>query len=116
VFGGELTTSTFAEMQASDDDAEGSKIMHSQLVTASGYTLMAADTPNSMDFSPTSNHSVSLSGDNSDQAELSGYFEKLSAGGTVALPLEQAPWGDYFGMVIDRFGVQWLVNIGGSSA
>ena len=52
----------------------------------------------------------------SDRAELSGYFEKLAAGGTVALPLEKAPWGDYFGMVVDRFGVQWLVNIEGSSA
>ena len=116
VFGGELTSSTFAEMHGSEDPAEGDKIMHAQLVTSSGYTLMAADTPSSMEFSPTSNHSVSLSGDGSDREELSGYFEKLAAGGTVALPLEQAPWGDYFGMVVDRFGVQWLVNIEGSSA
>jgi PhnB protein len=55
--------------------------------------------------------SMSLSGD--DHAELSGYFEKLSDGGTVAMPLEPAPWGDTFGMVTDRFGIDWMVNIAG---
>jgi PhnB protein len=113
VFGGDLTSSTFGEMNASDDPAEADKIMHSQLETESGYTLMAADTPNGMSFSETSNHSVSLSGDGSDQDELTRYFEKLSEGGMVAMPLDKAPWGDYFGMVVDRFGVQWLVNIAG---
>ena len=49
VFGGELTRSTFGEFQASDDPAEQDKIMHSQLLTDNGLTLMAADTPNGMD-------------------------------------------------------------------
>ena len=114
VFGGELNVSTFAEGQASEDPAEADKIMHAQLETTSGYTLMGADTPNGMDFAPSSNHSVSLSGASEDGDELSGYFEKLADGGTVAMPLEQAPWGDRFGMVIDKFGVQWLVNIAGA--
>jgi len=70
---------------------------------------MAADTPNSMDFTPGDNHSLSLSGE--DDAELRGYWDKLSAGGTVTAPLNQAPWGDTFGMCIDKFGVRWLVNI-----
>jgi len=56
--------------------------------------------------------SVSLSG--TDEAELRGYFERLSDGGTVVLPLEKAPWGDSFGMCRDRFGVTWMVNIGRS--
>lgn len=116
VFGGELAISTFGEMNASEDPAESEKVMHSQLDTTSGYTLMGADTPNSMGFSETSNHSVSLSGDASAQAELTGYFEGLSQGGTVAMPLDKAPWGDYFGMVVDRFGVQWLVNIAGEQS
>ena len=115
VFGGELTMSTFAEMHASEDPAEGEKIMHSQLETPSGYTLMAADTPQGMEYSPTSNISVSLSGDSDSESELSGFFEKLSAGGgTVTMPLEKAPWGDFFGMCVDRFGTQWLVNIAGA--
>jgi PhnB protein len=113
VFGGELTTGTFAEYQASEDPAEADKIMHSMLETDTGLVLMAADTPNSMDYTPGTNHSVSLSGD--DEADLRGYWDKLSDSGTVTVPLERAPWGDYFGMCVDKFGVNWLVNISPSS-
>jgi len=112
VFGGELTLNTFGDLQASDDPAEHDKIMHGQLESPSGFTLMAADTPNSMEYTPGNNYSVSLSGD--DDAELRGYWEKLSDGGTVLEPLVQAPWGDSFGMCVDRFGVTWLVNISGA--
>ncbi len=109
VFGGELTLNTFAEFQASEDPAEQDKIMHSMLETADGLVLMAADTPNSMEYTPSTGVSVSLSGD--DEGALRGYWEKLSDGGTVVMPLEQAPWGDTFGMCVDRFGISWLVNI-----
>jgi len=112
VFGGELTTSTFAEFQASEDPAERDKIMHSMLTTDSGLVLMAADTPNSMDYTPGNNHSISLSGE--DEAELRGYWDKLSAGGNVTMPLERAPWGDTFGMCVDKFGISWMVNIAGA--
>lgn len=114
VFGGELTVSTFADFQASDDPAEQSKIMHSMLTNDSGLALMASDTPNRMDYVPGNNYSVSLSGD--DEAELRGYWDKLSEGGTVAMPLERAPWGDTFGMCTDKFGVSWLVNIAGAQS
>jgi PhnB protein len=111
VFGGELTISTFAEFHASEDPAEQDKIMHSMLSTKDGLTLMASDTPNSMDYSPGTNYSVSLSGEN--DAELRGYWQQLSAGGAVTMPLNQAPWSDTFGMCVDKFGVSWLVNIAG---
>jgi PhnB protein len=111
VFGGELTSNTFAEFHASDDPAEQDKIMHSQLVTPDGMVLMASDTPNSMEYTPGTNFSISLSGD--DDAALRGYWGKLADGGTVAMPLDKAPWGDTFGMCVDRFGVSWLVNISG---
>ena len=112
VFGGELTVNTFGESQASEDPAEQDKVMHAQLETDSGFVLMGADTPNSMDLATGSNISVSLSGD--DEPELRGYWEKLSDGGTVIEPLVQAPWGDTFGMCTDRFGVTWMVNIAGT--
>ena len=52
---------------------------------------------------------MSLSGD--DSAELHGYWEKLSSGGTVSVPLEKQMWGDEFGSCVDQFGIGWLVNI-----
>lgn len=113
VFGGELTRNTFGEMPEipGSDPAEGDKIMHSQLETEGGITLMAADTPVSMG-EPSTNSSISLSGE--DEAELRGYWEKLSGSGSVTVPLEKAPWGDSFGMCVDKFGVPWMVNIAGS--
>lgn len=111
VFGGELTVSTFADFHASDDPAERDKVMHAQLVTANGLVLMAADTPNSMDFAPGTNFSVSLSGD--DEPTLRGYWERLSDGGRVTMPMAAAPWGDTFGSCVDRFGIAWMINIAG---
>jgi PhnB protein len=67
------------------------------LSTQDGLTLMASDTPNSMDYTPGTNFSVSLSGEN--DAELRGYWQQLSEGGTVTMPLNQASWGDTFGYV-----------------
>ena len=114
VFGGELNLSTFGEFQASDDPAETDKIMHGQLTSPSGLVLMGADTPNRMDYTPGDNFSISLSGD--DETELRGFWDKLAVDGTVTQPLEKAPWGDSFGMLNDKFGVTWLVNIAGPKA
>ncbi len=50
------------------------------------------------------------------RAELRGYWEKLSDGATVTVPLEKQMWGDEFGMLVDRFGIGWMVNIAGSQA
>jgi len=111
VFGGTLTMNTFGEYGAADAP-EADKIMHGQLETDGGFTLMAADTPPGMAHNPGDNVAVSLSGD--DTEELRGYWQKLSDGGTVAMPLEKQMWGDEFGMCVDQFGISWLVNIAGS--
>ncbi|HEU5227509.1 MAG TPA: VOC family protein [Ktedonobacteraceae bacterium] len=111
VFGGKLTMSTFKELHASQDPSEDNKIMHSVLEADNGITFMASDTPDRMGYKAGTNYSMSLSGDNA--AELTGYFKKLAAGGTITMPLEKAIWGDTFGMLTDKFGVSWLVNIAG---
>jgi PhnB protein len=116
VFGGDLAMSTFGEYHATDEAAEQDKIMHAMLTTENGMVLMGADTPNSMEYTPGTNFSVSLSGSGSEEAELRGYFDKLAEGGTTTMPLEKAPWGDTFGMCTDKFGVDWLVNIAGAGA
>ena len=61
-------------------------------------------------YQPPAGFSVSLSGDDGD--DLHEYWDRLSAGGTVTMPLQKQVWGDEFGMRVDRFGVSWLVNIG----
>jgi len=108
VFGGELTVSTFGEFGMADDPS-ANLIMHAQLETPSGFTLMASDTPPGMEHSEGSSITVSLSGDDAD--DLRGYFAKLSEGGTVTMPLEKQMWGDEYGALTDRFGVPWMANI-----
>jgi PhnB protein len=111
VFGGKLDMQTYKEYHASQAPSEDNKIMHAMLEAENGISFMGADTPMGMDFHPGMNGSVALSGDN--EAELKGYFQKLSAGGTVTAPMEKAPWGDQFGMCTDKFGIGWMVNITG---
>jgi len=109
VFGGTLSLNTFGEFGA-QDSPDTDKIMHGMLETDSGFTLMGADSPAGTELNPGDNVAVSLSGDDND--ELRGYWEKLSDGGNVSVPLEKQMWGDEFGMCVDQFGIGWLVNIG----
>lgn len=111
VFGGTLTVSTFKDYGASQDPADDNRIMHSMLTADNGITLMAADIMRHMELRPGNAIAMSLSGDNHE--ELSAYFEKLADGGAVQQPLLAAPWGDTFGSLTDKYGVEWLVNIAG---
>jgi PhnB protein len=108
VFGGELSVSTFGEAGAASG-LDADKVMHGQLETPAGFTLMASDTPAGMERTVGTHMSISLSGDDAD--ELRGWFAKLSDGGAVTLPLEKQMWGDEFGMCVDPFGINWMVNI-----
>lgn len=115
VFGGEPTISTFGDFQMPGIGAdEADKVMHSQLSTPAGFTVMAADVPASMKEQISANGTVSISGNETD--EIRGYWDKLAEGGQVVMPLDQAPWGDYFGQLVDKFGVSWMVNIAGPGA
>lgn len=116
VFGGELTLMRFGDMpdMPGNDPSLADLVMHGQ-VTTPELTLMCSDTPPSMG-EPSPHCQISLSGGPEDEATLRGYFSGLAEGGAVTLPLDQAPWGDWFGMVQDRFGVSWVVNIGGTGA
>jgi len=114
IFGGKLELHTFDENGAVGDAADGKKIMHAMLEAENGITFMASDTPTGMSYTPGTAISMSISGDEKD--ELTDYFNKLSEGGKIVMPLEAAPWGDIFGMVTDKFGVQWMVNIAGKPA
>jgi PhnB protein len=108
VFGGEVAVSHFMEFGTEGPD--GDLVMHGQLETDAGFTIMAADSPSFMSGPASeSNITVSLSGDDADA--LRGYWAKLSDGANVTTPLEKQMWGDEFGQLTDKYGVGWLVNI-----
>ena len=112
VLGGDLSIMTFGDMGTEGPLA--SQVMHGQLTTPGGITLMGADAPPEMvQVTFGDSMSISLSGGPEDGDELRGWFAALAEGGQVRQPLEPAPWGDEFGMLVDRYGINWLVNIAG---
>ena len=112
VLGGTLTVNTYGEY-GSPEAPGADKLMHAQLTTDLGFTLMGADAPPGTEPPSGSAITISLSGD--DAEELRGYWAKLSEGGSVSVPLEKQMWGDEFGQCEDRYGVSWMVNIAGSA-
>ncbi|MGK5444466.1 VOC family protein [Micromonospora sp. URMC 105] len=108
LFGGELSLTTFREF-GTEDPAIADQIMHGLLRTAAGHVLMASDMPPGMEIRRGNANTVSLSGDDAD--ELRRWWEQLSSGGVVSVPLEKQMWGDEFGQCEDRFGTPWMVNI-----
>ncbi|MFJ8912647.1 VOC family protein [Amycolatopsis sp. NPDC102389] len=109
VLGGKLEIGTIADF-GSPGSLSADKVMHAQLDTSSGFTLMACDVAGQVEdvpHSPGNNVAVYLGGD----GELRGYFEQLSVGGTVTMPLEKQVWGDEAGALVDRFGISWMFNI-----
>lgn len=109
VFGGELEINTFGETPgAMHPGLARDDVMHGVLRGNKNVVLMAADANPEMNLPP-STTAISLSGE--DDATLRGYFEALSDGASDLLPLNQAPWGDTFGMLTDKFGIPWMVNI-----
>jgi PhnB protein len=113
VFGGTLTLNTYGDIDHAGEAPDPDSIMHGMLETKSGYTIMGADNAPGQPHTPGNNFSVSLSGDDGD--ELRGYWDKLSEGGMITVPLEKQMWGDEFGMCVDRFGTAWMVNISAPS-
>jgi PhnB protein len=109
IFGGEVETTTFGDGGMSQDPAEADKVMHGQLTSGAGFVLMASDTPAAMGVPSGSAITLSLSGD--EEAVLRGWWDALTADGTIVLPLDVAPWGDWFGMCTDRYGIDWMVSI-----
>lgn len=116
VLGGQLDVMTFADMGGTESgvaEAEVDWVMHSALTVSDSVVLMGADHPSHVPGEPRTQQ-VSISGD--DDATLRGWWDGLSDGATILAPLEQAPWGDSFGMLSDKYGVDWMVNIAGASA
>lgn len=113
VFGGEVVTMTFAEGGMPHEPTEADLLMHGQLTSEAGFTIMASDTPASMD-DPVVGTAVNISVSGDDEA-IVGYWDRLGDGAEIVMPLEAAPWGDRFGLLNDRFGIAWLFNVAATS-
>ncbi|MHA3684292.1 VOC family protein [Leucobacter sp. HY1908] len=113
VLGGRLEITRYDSIpEMMGDPSEGEKVMHGQLETDDGLTIMAADYPDSMAASPDASiggHSVCVSGDQ--MGRVQAIWDGLSEGALIREPLSQAPWGDTFGMLQDRFGVAWMFSV-----
>lgn len=111
VFGGEFQMfMRFSEMPSEyTTPAEDNKVMHVALPIGHGTILMGSDRMASTGAGTRGdNFSIAISPDS--KAEADKLFNGLSAGGTVTMPMDNAPWGAYFGMLVDKFGIQWMVN------
>jgi PhnB protein len=107
VFGGKLELGSFEDF-GSSESPDADRIMHAELTTAAGFTLMAWDVPDRVPFNPGTNVALYIGGDD---PGLLDYFEELSVGGTVAMPIKKQMWGDEAGTLVDRFGITWMFNI-----
>jgi PhnB protein len=110
VLGGDLTIQTFADAGMAQSDSDKNRTLHAAL-SADGITLFASDGRPDQQVIFGDNVHLSLQG--SDAERLSGYFDGLAAGGHVDMPLAKQFWGDTFGMLTDKFGVHWMVNVNG---
>ena len=113
VLGGEfLALQRYKDMpegsKVSAEDAE--KIMHIALPIGNGNILMGTDTLESMGQKLTTGNNFYLSLDVNSEGEADQVFNALSDGGQAIMPMQKAFWGSYFGMLTDRFGVQWMVS------
>ncbi len=115
VLGGEFSLMRFSDIgMPGIPDEQAGWIMHSQIDLDGRTLLMGSDVPSHMDYAAgTNTFSVSISGGPTDVDDLKAKFDLLAEGGTVGSPWSLAPWGDWFGMLKDRYGVSWLVNATG---
>lgn len=112
ILGGELTMQTFGEAHMAESPAEKDLVVHATL-KAGRAVLMASDTHPKDRRTAGDNVHMSLMGE--DQAGLTQVFGRLAEGGRVDMPLAKQFWGDTFGMLTDKFGVHWMVNISAPS-
>lgn len=104
----------FGELPACDgselrDDEKG-KVMHIELPITGGHILMGTDALESMGHTVTFGNNVSINLEPDTRAEAERLVAALAEGGEVTMPLQDMFWGGYFGSLVDRYGVRWMLN------
>lgn len=111
-FGGDLVITTYGEMGATTDPAESDQVMWGQVTAGNGFAVMAYDVPAARPWSRGDDpFFVSVRG--TDVDELTAAWERLAYGASVRQPLGPAPWAPLYGMLTDRFGVTWVLDVAG---
>ncbi|AHG88177.1 hypothetical protein J421_0640 [Gemmatirosa kalamazoonensis] len=105
--GGELQMQTFADAHVPGPPGSEQRVMHARLASGAAV-LMASDTMPGHAFTPGNNVHVNVDCDSVDEIER--IFAAMSEGATVTMPLQDTFWGARFGMLVDRFGVNWMFN------
>ena len=108
ILGGELTMQTFGEAKMAKTPKERDKIIHADLKNDM-LSFMASDGPPNQQVKFGDNIHMSISGP--DKNKLTEFFNRLAKGGKVDMPLAKQFWGDTFGMLTDKFGVHWMINV-----
>ena len=108
VLGGELTMQTFGEAKMAEKPEDENRIIHATLKN-DALTFMASDSQPGEPVKSGDNFSMSISGEDGEM--LASIFNRLSEGGNIDMPLAKQFWGDTFGMLRDKFGIRWMVNI-----
>jgi PhnB protein len=109
VFGGEYQTLMRFKDVPGQPPADGEKVMHVSLPIGGGTYLMGSDRPSQSGKGVPGDHfNVSLQADS--KAEADRVYKGLSAGGKATMPMADVFWGSYFGMLTDRFGIQWMIG------
>jgi len=110
VFGGNLVVVTYADAHNVQNAAEADQIMWGEVASEGGFHVMAYDVPSATAFSPGEiPYFVSVRG--TEAAEITGYWDRLRAHGTVKAPLAPAGFSPLYGMVTDQFGVTWVLDV-----
>lgn len=113
VFGGEFAKiMRFKDLSSPEfpvNESEQDKIMHIALPIGQNI-LMANDVPQHLGRTNENEHRSKISISAQSKQEADHLFNGLSAGGTVEFPIGESPWGSYFGMFRDKFGIEWMVD------
>ncbi|MFF4616076.1 VOC family protein [Nonomuraea jabiensis] len=110
VFGGDLAVVTYKDAGNVQEPSEADQVMWGQVSAACGFEVMAYDVPSRLPYSRGENaFFVSVRGETAE--EITAYWEKLSDGATVLQPLGPAQWAPLYGMLTDRFGVTWVIDV-----
>jgi PhnB protein len=110
VFGGQVMLVTYKDAGNVQDPSDADHIMWGQVDADNGFRVMAYDVPAATPWKQGENaYFVSLRGDAAE--EIAAQWKKLSAGATIVRPLEPAQWSPLYGMLKDKFGVVWVLDV-----